>query len=257
MPIHDWTRVFAGIFHDFHVSWIAEVKRALNAGLLPEGYYALAEQIAGGFGPDVLTLQSGLPAPSAPRGNGTTSAETSSGGIALAVSPPRVQFTAEGEPELYARKRNRVVIRHGSEHTIVAVIEIVSPGNKASRHALPSFVNKAVELLDQGIHLLVIDLFPPTPRDPQGIHEAIWGELVEEGFTPPPDKPLTLASYAAGNLFRAFVQPVAVGDMLPDMPLFLTPEVYVNVPLERTYCTAFDSVPRFWREVLERPSETP
>jgi len=256
MPIHDWTRVFAGIFHDFHVSWIAEIKRVLNAGLLPNGYYALAEQIAGGLGRDVLTLQNGLPAP-APRTNGATSSETGTGGIALAVSPPRVQFAAEGETERYARKRNRVVIRHGSDHTIVAVIEIVSPGNKASRHALPSFVNKVAELLDQGIHLLVIDLFPPTPRDPQGIHEAIWGELVEEGFTPPADKPLTRASYAAGNLYRAFVQPVAVGDVLPDMPLFLTPEVYVNVPLEGTYATAFTSMPRFWREVLERPSETP
>ena len=31
MPIHDWTRVPAGIFHDFHHGWIEEAKRALNA----------------------------------------------------------------------------------------------------------------------------------------------------------------------------------------------------------------------------------
>ena len=59
MPIHDWTRVEAGIFHDFHHAWIEEVKRALNAGVLPDDYYALAEQHAAGFGPDVLTLQGG------------------------------------------------------------------------------------------------------------------------------------------------------------------------------------------------------
>ena len=57
MPIHDWTKVGAGIFHDFHQTWIIEIKRALNAGLLPAGYYALAEQIAGGLGPDVLALE--------------------------------------------------------------------------------------------------------------------------------------------------------------------------------------------------------
>src|SRR3954465_10706542 len=57
MPIHDWTRVDAGIFHDFHHAWIEEVKRTLNRGVLPRDYYALAEQFAGGFGPDVLTLQ--------------------------------------------------------------------------------------------------------------------------------------------------------------------------------------------------------
>ena len=37
----------------------------LNAELLPPDYYALPEQIAGGLGPDVLTLQ--LPTEVAPR----------------------------------------------------------------------------------------------------------------------------------------------------------------------------------------------
>ncbi len=27
MPVHDWTRVEAGIFHDFHHAWIEEIKR--------------------------------------------------------------------------------------------------------------------------------------------------------------------------------------------------------------------------------------
>jgi len=45
MPVHDWTGVPAGIFHDFHHDWITMLKRALNAGRLPSGYYALAEQI--------------------------------------------------------------------------------------------------------------------------------------------------------------------------------------------------------------------
>ena len=57
MPIHDWTRVSAGTWHDFHVAWIAELRNVLNDGLLPADYYARAEQIAGPLGPDVLTLQ--------------------------------------------------------------------------------------------------------------------------------------------------------------------------------------------------------
>src|SRR5713101_4969806 len=61
MPIHDWTRVEAGIFHAFHHEWISEIGRALNRGLLPAEYYALPEQIAAGFGPDVLTLQDQRP----------------------------------------------------------------------------------------------------------------------------------------------------------------------------------------------------
>jgi hypothetical protein len=57
VPIHDWTRVEPGIFHDFHPEWISTIKRSLNEGLLPENYYALAEQIAAGREPDVLALE--------------------------------------------------------------------------------------------------------------------------------------------------------------------------------------------------------
>jgi len=32
----------------------------------------------------------------------------------------------------------------------------------------------------QGVHLLLIDLFPSSKRDPQGIHQAIWDQFVEE-----------------------------------------------------------------------------
>jgi hypothetical protein len=62
---------------------------------------------------------------------------------------------------------------------------IVSPGNKCGTHALQDFVNKSLAYLDQGIHLLVIDLFPPTSRDPQGIHKAIWQEVTDEPFELP------------------------------------------------------------------------
>ena len=57
MPVHDWTRVFDGAFHDFHFAWIAELRNCLNSGLLPPDYYAMAEQVAGPIVPDVLTLQ--------------------------------------------------------------------------------------------------------------------------------------------------------------------------------------------------------
>jgi hypothetical protein len=57
MPIHDWTRVEAGIFHAFHQQWIIAISNVLNDGLLPGDYYALPEQHAAGFGPDVRTLE--------------------------------------------------------------------------------------------------------------------------------------------------------------------------------------------------------
>lgn len=256
MPIHDWTRVDAGIFHDFHHEWISTIKRALNAGVLPPEYYALAEQIAGGFGPDVLTRESLRGAPGrADTGETPTSDAGGNGGLALATAPPKVRFTATAETETYAHKRSRIAIRHASGDHVVAMLEIVSPGNKASRHALRSFVEKAVELLDAGIHLLVVDLFPPGPRDPEGIHGAIWSEIVEDDFQLPADQPLTLVAYSAGELKQAFIEPTASGNPLPDMPLFLEPDRYVPVPLEESYTAAFDAVPKRWQGELA-PSQT-
>jgi hypothetical protein len=226
MPIHDWTRVTAGTWHAFHLSWIAEIQLALNGGILPADYYAQAEQIAGPLGPDVLTLQ----------------------------APPRMRMTAEAEMDDYVLKRRTLVIRHASGDRIIALLEIVSPGNKSSRHGLRSFVEKAVEALYRGYHLLVLDLFPPGPRDPHGIHGAIWSEFCEGSFQLPADEPLTLAAYSAGPRKRAYVEPTAVGRALIDMPLFLEEEVYVNVPLESTYRAAYRGVPRRWQRVLEAPS---
>jgi hypothetical protein len=38
---------------------------------------------------------------------------------------------------------------------------------------------------------------------------------------------------------------------MPEMPLFLTPDLHVNVPLEATYQLAYQGMPAFWRAVLE------
>jgi hypothetical protein len=242
MPIHDWTRVDAGIFHAFHHDWITDIARALNRGLLPRECYALSEQIAGGLGPDVLTLQ--RPA------NGSPPYAEPTGGIQLRTAPPPVQLRFASEPDLYAERAKAIVVRHTSGHRVLAILEIVSPGNKNTRHGLKAFVEKAVAALRSGVHLLLIDLFPPGPRDPQGIHKPIWDEFIDSDFCVPPDQPLTLAAYRADSYPEAFLEPTAVGLALKDMPLFLAPDVYVPVPLEATYQTAFDGLPSFWRDIL-------
>jgi uncharacterized protein DUF4058 len=244
MPIHDWTRVDSGIFHHFHQRWIGALCDVFNTGGLPPGYFALAEQIASGPIPDVLALQQ-LPKPAPP--------PDAAGGMAVLTAPPQTRYVFRAEPEGYARKANRVAIRHNAGR-VVSVIEIVSPGNKDSRNALRAFVEKAVDLIRQGIHLLVVDLFPPGPRDPHGIHKAIWDEIHEEPFELPPDKPLTLAAYTAGPVKGAHVEPVAVGDVLPPMPLFLEPENCILTPLEATYQTTWGVFPAALKGTLEAPA---
>ena len=250
MPIHDWTRVRAGIFHHFHQKWIGTLADALNAGLLPDDYYALGEQVAGGGVPDVLTLENVFGAPDdeadgAPDGAG--------GGLALATAPPRVDVVGRlSESDLLLRKRNRVAVRHAaSGDRVVALLEIVSPGNKSGRDAMRMLLRKSVAALRRGCHLVLLDLHPPGPFDPRGLHDRLWTDLGGEPFTPPPDRPLTLAAYRAADGVTAYVEPTAVGLQPVDVPLFFTPDRYVNVPLADTYAAAYNGVPRRWRRVIE------
>ena len=244
MPIHDWTRVRAGTFHFFHQRWIAAICDALNTGALPPGYFAMSEEDAKGPIPDVLALK----APAGPGG------EYGAAGVAVADAPPRARVVSRGEnTAAYARRSDRITV-YFAEGDLVAVIEIVSPGNKDSMNALRAFVRRAGRLLRRGIHLMVIDLFPPSVRDPRGIHKPIWDQFREEPFDLPPDKPLTLAAYSAGSQKVAYVEPVAVGDPLADMPIFLSPDHYVPCPLDATYRTTWGVFPAALRGPLEAPA---
>jgi hypothetical protein len=154
------------------------------------------------------------------------------------------------EDDIYAAKADLITVRH-RHGDVVAVIEIISPGNKGSRSEFAAFVQKSAALIRQNVGLLVIDLFPPGGRDPQGIHKAIWDEFLEEDFEVPPDKPLTLAAYDAGPPRVAYVESIAVGDALPDMAVFLKPEVYVLAPLDATYQTTWSTFPAALKGLLE------
>ena len=246
MPIHDWSRAPHGLFHHFHQFWSVAICTALNDGRLPSGYFALVEQYTIGLVPDVLTLQR---QPVAATGSRNGSHGRARGGLAMADAPPKTRFVSRVEEDLYVAKANRVVVRT-SGGRVVAVIEVVSPGNKSSGHAVRSFVDKTVDLLFQDVNLLVVDLFPPTARDPQGVHPLIWSAVREEPFELPADKPLTLAAYAAGPPKTAYVEPVAPGDALPDMPAFLDAEIYVPVPLGPSYEETWGRCPQEFRDMV-------
>jgi Protein of unknown function (DUF4058) len=236
MPIHDWTRVPAGLFHDFHQSWSIRAKDALNAGRLPKGLVALVEQRAGPLEPDVLAIEAKSRPP------------LSTGAVGSVATLDRpVRRTTK---DIYSGLANRIVVTHHLGRT-VAVIEILSPGNKANGAALRDFVDKTTDFLRKGIHVLIVDLFPPSPRDPFGIHKVIWDEIEEEDFTFPQGKDRILVSYETGAERAAYVEPVAVGEQLPDMPLFLPNDLHVMVPLEPTYRATWEACPEEMRAAVE------
>ena len=84
-----------------------------------------------------------------------------------------------------------------------------------------------------------------------GIHKVIWDELEDEPFEFPPRKDRILVSYEAGDDGAAYIEPIAVGDTLPDMPLFLAESYHVPVPLEATYQTTWNVFPKALKGLLE------
>jgi Protein of unknown function (DUF4058) len=237
MPIHDWTRLEPGDFHHFHQGWVVNLTNELNSGLLPPEYMAMTEQVTGRPIPDVVTLQARTP-------------KDEPGGIAVATAPPTARVISRFEKINYAKRADRVVIRHG-RGKVVAIIEIVSPGNKDSRNAIRTFVEEAADILNQGVNLLIVDLFPPTPRDPQGIHKAIWDEFGDEPFEIPPGKPLTVASYIGGDMPVAYVESIGIGDPIPSLPIFLSETRYIPAPLNATYLQTWAVFPALLKELID------
>src|SRR5262245_24876371 len=249
MSLHDWTRVDAGIFHAFHLSWLGRLQDALNDGILPSGYYALAEQHAGRLIPDMLTLKVGN-VPGSTLGPGPPAAE--SGGTAVADAPPRARHKHSIEMSAKGRRRT-LAIRHVSGHHLVALLEVISPSNRDRAASVRDFVTKIATALECGVHVSFVDLFPPGPHDPHGLYNEVLRALEEPDtvYDLPKEEPLTVASYAAAPVIDMYIEHFAVGAPFPEMPLFFLPDRYVDVPLEATYEQAYHGMPAFWRDVLE------
>ncbi|MEI8019484.1 MAG: hypothetical protein WCH39_14865 [Schlesneria sp.] len=100
MPIHDWTRLETGDFHDFLQCWVVAIRNAPSSGLLPPDDMAMAEQIAGRPIPDVVSLNI-----REPKGD--------SGGIAIETALPSDCVIAKAEQVNYAKRADRIEVRHG------------------------------------------------------------------------------------------------------------------------------------------------
>lgn len=237
MPLHDWSQAPAELFHHFHQVWSVSIARALNRGVLPSELTALVEQRAD-------TIESGVLA------NNTRHSTN-----AAVLDKPQTRFVRQTEKHFYADKANRIVIRHHLGK-VVALIEIVSPGNKDSNRAIRQFVQKLTDALYQGIHVLVIDVFPPGKHDPHSLHELIWNELDDEEFSLPSPHDRLLASYETGSIQSAYIETVGVGSSLPDMPLFIAPGAHVLTPLESTYQDAWQDTPESVRRLVESGSKS-
>lgn len=225
MPLYDWTRVTDNVFHAFHGAWLAQLMGALNRSVLPDGYVARMEESLGTVESDVLALESGsappLPAPPANAPEPT---------VAIA------------EPRLDLRGQRRLAVFSAREERRVAVLEVLSPGNKDSEIKAGTFEGKVVRCLASGLHVLLIDLLAPT-RSAPGVGAAIAREIGEGGVADGGHCTTSFEVRADPSEVRIYHRALALGEVMPDAPLFVAPGYPVDVPLEQTAAAALDMLP--------------
>lgn len=237
MPMHDWTRVTANEYHFFHGRWLFAMCDHLNAGLLPKGYSAYGEQVVVPHIPDVLPLRSRQRTPT--KGG-------SRNGTAVLAKPATQTWQRATEETI--RPQRRIAIRHNSGKEVVAAIELFSHANKKTQADFEAFVVKCLNYFYTGIHLLLIDPFAPSRRDPDGMHAAIWQRFGQVPRVLPDDTRRAAVSYSAGKKVAVYLEPFGLNDPVPDMPLFLLPTKAVTVPLEASYTEAWNHMPDDLRE---------
>lgn len=193
-----------------------------------------------------------------------TNADADSSGIhreegstqAVSGAPAGVVLQELAPPEVYAAMARRIVVKDGAhDDDVVAVIELVSRGNKTSRPDRDRFVEKTLSILHEGVSLVIIDLQAATATVPSGFHDLVSRAYGEEPPSRSADRPLEAIAYEVleSRTVRSHVVPLACGDALPEMPVFLRPRRFVRLPLERTYSEAFQGLPAQFRRVLEAP----
>lgn len=233
MPIHDWLRVPNGICHSFHHLWISSLCDALNGGLLPGSHYAILEPVSAGLGVNEFRV--------------VVEPADGSSGMHSGTS-----WLAPGER--FPRMKSWIAVRHVDGDRLVSIVEIVTPGNKLAAGPVRELVDRVGELLERRVHLLLIDIFPPGVHDSDGLHAMIWQKMCPTSHPLPAGKSLAVVSYEWNRTPRAYLEPLAVGDPLPEMPLFIQAGRHISIPLEAPYVEAFKAMPRRWRDVLQPPA---
>ena len=221
----------------------------LNDGLLPPGFYAMRERVTAVTAGDFTLLRHPPPDdPEPPTGSGVRTSRR---------EPPVAAWFGRAR-RVVRPSRLRLVVRHECDHRVVAVVALAIPEDVATVGRARRVAEKAAAVVEAGVHFLFIDPFRPPKHAPAGLHAAIWKKVIRprkghRPFSPPADQPLLAASYCASSVrVTAAVQPFAVGEPVPDIPLYLTAdEEYVTLPLEATYAAAWPDVPEVWRDVLE------
>lgn len=214
---------------ELHGQWPGELVRHL-ATILPPGFRAAPRiHLGSSFEVDIGTFEKDRPNGTTPR----TDAEGSA--VALAPAPTLiVDADLSDEDEYEVRIYDAA---HG--RTLVAAIEIVSPANKARLTARDLFVSKVLALLRQDVCVAIVD---PVSERTANLYAELLARLdrSDPALDAPPSALYAVALQGRKLLhgpsqLAAWYYPMHVGKPLPTLPIWLSPDLRVLLPLETSY----------------------
>lgn len=225
-PRHHW--------ESFHSNWATRLADTLNDRWLPPEF--LAEEftrVGAGVEIDVATFEHQAPSTgSQPNGNAT-----------MTLAPPTWSPPAPPRtmPAIFPESFEVRVFATTSGLTLVAAIELISPGNKDRPEERLAFATKCASYLYQGISLIIIDVVTNRRAN---LHNEIMHQMARaEEFHLPADMNLYAVAYRP--VLRQdrpeidfWPQACTVGVPLPVMPLRLTGDLFVPVDFESAYLEA-------------------
>ena len=232
MPLHDHFRSPVNDRHSWdevHGGWPMMLVLHLIE-VLPPGYRAAPKVHLGSPSEvDVATYDQEFTA-----GGDVTSGGAGTATLAAVTSTLTVEADLTEQDEYEVRVYDTEFGR-----TLVATVEVVCPTNKDRPASRAMFVTRVAALLQQGVCVTLVDLVSIR-------HENLYAELLSLfDLTDPQLSPTTPPMYAVtlrgrkppkgSGFLDAWFYPMAVGQPLPTVPIWLTPELHIMLPLEMSY----------------------
>jgi len=217
----------------FHGWWAAAIAGALNEDLLPADYFAEFQVTVGArVEVDVATFtEAGVP--DEPDLSGATLAVQT-----RAWAPP----TPDGVvPAVFPDDIEVQIFSSVAGPTLVAAIELVSPGNKDREDARRAFGIKCAAYLQRGIGLMIVDIVSSRHANLHDELMVLLGHTSRFTFATP--TPLYASAYRPAhrderNEIDLWREPLAIGRPMPTLPLAVRGLGCLPIDLETTYMEA-------------------
>lgn len=228
-------------WESFHARWAGAIADELNEKLLPAGYYAEEQVHVGRLEIDVAAFEGGT----RNAGSNRPPVDRAGNGAGVATMPAAVAWSPPAPdlllPAVFPDSIEVLVYSGEAGPTLVAAIELVSPGNKDREETRRAFAAKCAAYLQRGIGLVVVDTV--TSRQANLYGDVIRSIGLPDAAARLPDDPLYAAAFRPvlrddAPLIETWHRPLAIGQPLPTLPLAIDKGIVLPLDLELTYTDA-------------------